>query len=255
MEPPSYIVDADVIGKPIDCAWRGPLAHVGPFQVVTPLYDRVASKTTCGVLTELAGFASWGAWRLARRTNVRVLLQMVEASFAAQVHPAYVDPDGADTFEARDRPAGQSAAAQLQIFLWRAINPKWWNSYYQPIAEAYHSAKLAHHIMPATKRGTFMRWLQRVTKRLDELAPKPREQPVENEDRMKKAARAAYWARHRGVPLPPEVLDVSCDFDLARREELVDRYLRALRWRDNPFLRSPARMKRLGFRGTPYRLA
>ncbi|HTR55943.1 MAG TPA: hypothetical protein VMJ10_34945 [Kofleriaceae bacterium] len=254
MQAPKYIADAKVEGAPIDFPWRGALAHIGPTETVNKMFDLVSSKTTCAVLTEAAGIIGWGAWRLKGRTDVRVLLQMVEASFAFQVHPAYVDPNGADTYEARDRPPAKSAAAQLQIFLWRAINVRWWNSYYQPIPAAFHSAYLVKHILPAAKQRTFATWLARLAKRLDDIAPKPRELPVEDEDRMKKPRREAYWARHRGVALPPEVLDVSTEFDPARREELVDRFLRSVRWQDNPFLRSPTQMKKLGFRGKPYRL-
>ena len=64
----------------------------------------------------------------------------------------------------------------------------------------------------------------------------------------------AYYARHWGEALPPQILDLDFDYKHENREELVNEYLNSLNWEDNPFLRSPEQMKGLGFKGTPYQL-
>jgi hypothetical protein len=52
-----------------------------------------------------------------------------------------------------------------------------------------------------------------------------------------------------------EALDPDVPYDDRRRREMLARFLKGLDWRKNPFLRSPAAMKKLGFEGKPYELA
>jgi hypothetical protein len=253
---PSYIEKAEVVGVPLDCRWEGALDHIGPVETVNKMFNLVASKTTCGVLTEAAGIIGWGAWRLKGLTDVDVLLQLVEATFAFQVHPYYVDRNGVVTRKAKDEPAGESAAGELQVLLWKGLNAeKWWDSYYQPIDTAYHSAYLVKHIIPKPKQKLFTKWLEGMFARIQQFAPKPEEQPVEDESSLTDDERAAYYARHWGEALPPEILDPDFDYNPARRAELVDKFLRSVDWRTNPFLRAPDAMLAMGFVSKPYQLS
>jgi hypothetical protein len=250
---PSYIEKAGIVGVPLDFVWHGAQAHIGPVETVNKMFNLIGYKTTCGMLTQAAGIISWGAWRLQGHTNVTVLLQMVEASFAFQVHPHYVDPDGAPTRKPRDQPPAESAAAKLQVLLWEGLDAeRYWQSYYQPHDSAFHSAYLVRHIMPKNKQKVFSKWLEGMLARIKQVAPKPDELPVEDEEALSPEERAAYYARHWGQALPPQVLDLEFDYQPGKRDELVDRFLRALDWKANPFLRSPDEMKKLGFQGTPY---
>jgi len=256
IQMPRYIKEADIAAAPLDFVWKGPLSHIGPVETVNKMFNLIASKTTCGMLTQAAGIIGWGAWRLKKYTDVTILLKMIEASFAFQVHPYYVDPDGADTYEPEDEPPAESAAAQLQVLLWEGIDAdKYWQDYYQPIDSAFHSAYLVRHIMPKNKKKIYSDWLEGMLARVRKIAPKPDEPPVEDEDELSSEERAAYYARHWGEALPPEVLDLGRDYQQSEREELVDRFLRQLDWTQNPFLRSPDEILRLGFKGKPYRLA
>ncbi|MCA9469789.1 MAG: hypothetical protein KC643_30690 [Nitrospira sp.] len=252
---PSYIEKAGVMGAPLDFVWKGALDHIGPVETVNKMFNLIGYKTTCGILTQAAGIISWGAWRLKGHTDVSVLLQMIEASFAFQVHPHYVNRNGVDTWEPKDEPAAKSAADELQVLLWEGLNTKkWWNDYYQPFDSAFHSAYLVRHIMPKNKKKVFSKWLEAILARIKEIAPKPDEEPVEDEDVLTPEELAAYYARHWGAALPPEVLDLEYDYQPSKREELVDRFLHQLDWRENPFLRSPEAIKKMGFKGTPYKL-
>jgi len=112
---PDYIKNAGIIGAPLDLVWNGPQAHIGPVETVNKMFNLIASKTTCGMLTQAAGIIGWGAWRLKGHTDVTVLLKMIEASFAFQVHPHYVDADGAETWDPEDEPAAESAAAKGSV--------------------------------------------------------------------------------------------------------------------------------------------
>jgi hypothetical protein len=253
---PSYIKEAEVVGIPLDCTWKGPLAHIGPVETVNKLMDLIASKTTCGILTEAAGIVSWGAWRLKEQADVSALLLMIEASFAFQVHPLYMDRNALPTKKPKEKPAAQSAAAELQVLFWQGLNAdRWWQNYYQPIQSAFHPAYLVRHIMPKNKKRVFSDWLEGVLARIARVAPKPDESPVEDPDELSPEEKTAYYARHWGRPLPPEVLDLAHDYEPGKREDLVDRFLRDLSWKDNPFLRAPDAMTKMGFEGRPYQLA
>jgi hypothetical protein len=255
MNIPNYIEKAGMVGVPIDFVWHGPLGHIGPVETVNKMLILMGSKTTCGALAQAAGIISWGAWRLKGHTNVNVLLQMIEASFAFQVHPHYVNRDGVPTKKAKENPPAESAAGELQVELWQALNAdKWWHSYYTPIYSAFHPAYLVRHIMPKDKKKVFSKWLEGLLARVKKLAPKPDEEPLEDEDQLSAKERAAYYARHWGDALPPQVLDLEFDLTAIKRKELVDCFLRELDWKKNPFLRSPDEMKKLGFEGKPYQL-
>jgi hypothetical protein len=252
---PDYIDSVGIVSDPIDFPWSGARAHIGPVETVNKMFNMVGYKTTCGMLTQAAGIIEWGAWRLSQHAEVSVLLQMIQASFAFQVHPDYVDRNAARTRAPEDEPAAQSAVDQLQLLLWRGLSAKeWWQSYYQPHDSAFHSAYLVRHIMHKSKKKVFSKWLEGMLDRIKEVAPKPNE-PFVKKKEMSPQEQSEYYARHWGEPLPPQVLDMSSDYDHTRREEFVDRYLRELDWKGNPFLRSPEAMKELGFEGTPYRLS
>jgi hypothetical protein len=252
---PPYIEKAGIVGAPLDFPWQGPQAHIGPVETVNKMFNLIGYKTTCGMLSQAAGIISWGAWRLEGHTNVKVLLQMVEASFAFQVHPCYVDPDGAPTRKPKERPAAESAAAKLQLLLWEGLDAdRYWHSYYQPHDSAFHSAYLVRHIMPKSKKKVFSDWLEGMLERIKEVAPKPDEPRVKDPDALSAKERDAYYSRHWGQSLPPQVLDVEFDYQPSKREELVEHFLRQLSWKENPFLRSPDAMKKLGFEGKPYEL-
>lgn len=255
IQVPGYINSAGIVGAPLDFKWEGALSHIGPVETVNKMFNLIGYKTTCGMLTQAAGIISWGAWRLQGHTDVSVLLNMIEASFAFQVHPHYVDRDGADTWEPEDEPAAESCASELQALLWEGLDAdSWWRSYYQPHDSAFHSAYVVRHIMPKNKKKIFSNWLEGMLARILKIAPKPDEQPIKNLKELSPEEKADYYARHWGEALPPQVLDLEFDYKCDMREDLVNRFLSELDWKNNPFLRSPKEMKSLGFKGTPYQL-
>ena len=222
MKIPAYIEKTSIIGAPLDFVWHGALAHIGPVETVNKMFDLIGSKTTCGMLTQAAGIISWGAWRLQGHTDTTALLQMVESSFAFQVHPNYVNRDGVPTYEPKDQPPAKSAAGELQVLLWKGLKAeKWWLSYYQPHDTAFHSAYVVRHIMPKKLKKVFSDWLERMLARIKRLAPKPDEPPIKNVHALSPEERSDYYARHWGQPLPPEVLDVEFDYQPSQREQLV----------------------------------
>ena len=203
---PRFIEKTGIVDTPLDFVWDGPLHHIGPTETVNKMFNLIASKTTCGMLTQAAGIISWGALRLQGHTKVDVLLQMIESTFAFQVHPNYVNPDAIPTQKPREQPPARSAADMFQRLLWRGLDPdKYWRSYYQPIDSAFHSAYLVRHILPKPKKKVFSKWLEEMLARIKEIAPKPDEPPlgVEDKESLSPKELEAYYARHWGEALPP----------------------------------------------------
>jgi hypothetical protein len=253
---PSYIEKAGIVGAPLEFTWEGPQGHIGPVETVNKMFNLIGYKTTCGMLTQAAGIIGWGAWRLQDYTDVKPLLQMIDASFAFQVDSYYVDRNGLPTRKPKTDPPAESAIGKLQLLLWEGLNAdRFWRSYFQPHDSAYHAAYLVRHIMPKKQRNIFNKWLEGMLARMKEVAPKPDEPPLKDASLLSRDDLDAYFARHRGVALPPQVLNIEIDYEPSRRIELVDRYLSELDWENNPFLRAPEEMKKLGFVGTPYHLA
>ncbi len=250
---PAFITRPKIVGAPVDYLWKGAGWHIGPVETVNKRFKDVGSKTTCGMLTQAAGIISWGAWRLKGQTDVSTLMHMIEASFAFQVHPDYVDSNAAPTYQPVEQPPAESAAMELQEFLWQALNAdKYWHDYYQPFESAFHTSYVVRHILPKPAQRAFRAWLNDMLQRIGQIAPKPDEPPAEDEDAMTPQELAKYYARHWGQPLPPHSLELERPYDPAERVHSVDQFLRGLSWQDNPFLRSPEQMAQRGFEGLAY---
>lgn len=255
---PSFI-PAAVAESPIDFTWKGDLAHIGPVDAVMPLMIRLGNVTNCGQITLMAGLLYWAGWRLKNHAPVpaKRFLQMAPAIFAYQVDRLYFDRGPVPVYEEYEdefTPA-LSAAFEIERFARRALKEEeFWNAYYPPVRETFHTAYLVSHIMPKKSKRGFAKWRDDLAARVKAVAPKP-DEPF----RMKKEfptpeAHLAWVAPHQGTALPPQILDPNFNYDESQRTVLLDKYLSELDWRENPYLRSPEAMKAAGFAGAPYRL-
>ena len=255
VSPPPYVVQAGIQALPLDFRWDGSGEHTGPMQTVTKLLARLAGTTTCGQVSLCAGVLQWGAWRLSPHTPVDSCLRLAEAAFAYQVDFRYLDFEQRSKEELPDEPPALSAMMELDRFMAYSIDAdEYWNSYYQPVTETFHSVHLVRHILPKPKRKMFEEWLNAVVDRIKVVAPKPEEEFKKKKEFDSVEAHKAFVARHRGNPLPPEIIDPGFDYNDEIRVELIDQFLQSLDWGANRYLRSPDEMKEIGFEGTPYRL-
>ena len=255
MTPPTFIARAEIRSLPLDFQWKGTGEHIGPVERVTKLLNSLSGTTTCGQVTLCSGVLQWGAWRLQGHTPVEHGFELAESAFAWQVDHRYVDEDQGPLGATPDEPPALSAMMELSEFMQQALNAKrWWNRYYQPISETFHSVHVVRHILPKTKRKLFDQWLNATVKRVKSVAPKPDEDFKPKDEFDSPEEHKEFIARHRGDPLPPQILDPDFDYDDDRRVELIDQFLQSLDWGANRYLRSPDEMKEIGFEGTPYRL-
>jgi hypothetical protein len=253
-ERPGFI-PAAVENRPLDFKWNGARDHIGPTETVTPLMERVWGTTTCGQITLCAGLLLWGGWRLRGHTDTETLLLLAEAAFAYQVDWRYLREDLVPFKRPPDEPPALSASMALIDFAQIALNPKKnWDNYYQPVRETFHSAHVVRHILPADVRKPFDAWLDVVAERVQKIAAKPEEAFRKKKEFATNEEYLEFCARHRGTPLPPQVLDPQFAYDDGQRAQLVRENLHGLNCQANMYLRSPEDMRALGFAGTPYKL-
>lgn len=251
---PPY-VPATLQGAPLDFEWQGALAHIGPQSGVTPLLKKLDGLTTCGQLTLCAGLLNWAAWRLKDAADESIpALELAEAAFAHQVDWRYVDRDAGHVRPAPDEPPARSALMQASLFLWEGLSVDWfWDSYYAPISQTFHTAHIVQHLMPKAQRPALVAWLEEAIQRLQQHARAP-DEPFRKQRSFPTIEEwKRFVGRHRGHPLPPDILDLRTPYDPARRTALVERFLEGLDPARNRFLRAPQAVRDLGFVGEPYR--
>ncbi|MFI2475936.1 hypothetical protein [Nocardia xishanensis] len=240
---------------PLDCVWEGASDHIGPTETVTPLVDRLSGTTTCAQIALCAGVLLWGTWRLRGLTQVEHNLELAEAAFAYCVDWRYVDVDAGPKGRAPHQPPEQSAMMQLNRFMRAALSrDHFWDSFFQPVFETFHSANIVHHILKPEDRPGFDRWLDHGAERIKLHFPKPADEYREYETFDSDEAYNEFVAPHRGIAVPPQLLNPDFDFDPHQRTKLMAEFLVGLNPDKNRYLRKPEAMLELGFAGMPYQL-
>lgn len=243
-----------ICSAPTDFRWSGARDHIGPVETVTPLLERLGNTTTCAQVTLCAGVFWWGFTRLSSFSALDHCQELFEAAFAYQVDWRYCDRDQGPTAEVPDHPAADSALLQLTHFMRAALGERSWSSYYQPVTSTFHSAHIVQHILPKQNQGMFNEWLNAVVDRIKTHYAKPTEPFKKKKEFATPCEHEAFLARHRGPPLPPQVLDLSIPYRPEARETLVREFLQSLDPDKNRYLRSAETMKSMNYLSTPYRL-
>jgi len=225
---PDFIPES-VVGAPLDFVWKGAQAHIGPVEQVTPLMEQIWGVTTCAEIGMCAGVMLWVKWRLDGFAEVDHDLELAEASFAYCVDWRYLDRDGGPKGKPPDQPPAMSAAMKVNSLMRRALDmDEYWYNQYQPVSETFHSAHIVRHILPNAAKRVFDNWLKVVSDRLRVYFPKPGDGGRKFAEFESREAYRAYTAPHRGVPVPPQLLDPSFDYNPEDREALVAKFLSGL---------------------------
>lgn len=226
--------------------------HIGPTEHVTPLGERVAGKTYCGLLSLAAGTTAWCAHRMSGKTDVSSLFHLVEVIFAFQNDWRYFDRAKLPFTKVPSEPMERSFIVGVEMAVRNFLNPKiFWKSGRVPDTPVFHLSHVVGYIMPKSEFKKFESWFYAASDRLDELAKRPLQRVLPKGDYQGKDREADLFACH-GVPFPPDVLDVSKPFEMDERENNVMAFLASLDWERNPFLASPTDMRDAGYKGEPY---
>src|SRR5262245_5838166 len=227
-----YIEALGVSKEPIKHKWKDndPLWVCGHGESKV---SRQIGKLTDRAITALAaGFATWGAARLRDRVDTSLLLQKIEATWAAIVDYRYVRPPETakpllypEDWKGPERGPIYVAVHMLNETLDSAMREQATSPY------AGSLAQLVIHIIGKPK--PFKEWYEAILKRFVKLYLGSEEDLV-------------------GPPVPQEALDPARDFDSEASDALLGTFVRSLNHSKNPYLRSPKEVLSAGFKGTPY---
>lgn len=243
----------DLSQAPLASEWKGPRAHIGPAETVTPLVRILGNKSKLSVISMMAGVSFWAARRLEHFTDVSHLDELIEASFAWHFNFRYLDPDAEPDNYPPANPPELSALMQIDtLFRSQMENMLDWTNPNAPIFPAFHLTMLVQHILPDHGRALFQTWLEKYLARI-ELTSLVQHKTDEEIDAIPRGPEMRdYCAMIRGKPLPPSFLDVSLELDGRDLEAEALANLKGLDHTKNRFLRSPSDMLAMGFKGDPY---
>lgn len=248
---PGFVPES--VQGPLDFAWRGARDHIGPTETVTPLLDMLAGTTTCGQLAMCAGILLWGSWRFKGQAEVEHNFELAEAAFAWHFNYRYVNTNRGPTGAPPDQPPAVSATMKLNGYMRQAMDPaQYWEKYYQPVRETFHAAHIVSHVLPKSAKKEFEAWLKEVVARVKRIASKPDEEFKKKKEFESVEAHQAFIARHRGAPIPPEILDLNVEVNESNRKNLNARFLAGLSPSDNRYLLRPEELSLLGVETIPY---
>jgi hypothetical protein len=109
-----------------------------------------------------------------------------------------------------------------------------------PIQQPALVSRFVEHVLPDP--APFLAWRDRCLQRLDQFYRKPVENPFDD----------LFEDYPRRTLVPREAFDLDFDFRPEQAEILIDRFLRSVDYKANPFLLSPEQMRIEGFEGSPY---
>ena len=242
---PSTILDKPPAGFPIEHEWSKALAekfYAWEEQNLRLLEAilKIDFKARMGLGTALA---EWLVWRFEGQADLELAHQAIEACWAAVVHPAYCKPLG---FEPKTVPTLSKVAAvdgplRIGLSILRETRGRYAKGKPDLASSVGKLALLDQHVIPAQKE--FEAWLKAILARTAKALPAG---PIPDSEVFDPTA---------GTPVAREFF---FDPEFKPKEsnrKALQAFLAKLDPKKNPFLRTPAEMKKEGFTGTPYELA
>jgi hypothetical protein len=232
---PAYLRGLNVEGQPLNYPWIDASHREYWAKPVPPLERKVERLDDRAIVGFTASCAEWVAWRLSPHTDVGVLLDTIDAAWASIIDWRYFEL-GDKPFKGLewDRWPGQTqrplcVAARTLI---EAVDNARRGT--DLSVEAVCAASLVEHVLPALK-AEFRAWRDAVLARLVKTNP----------------ADADHSA---GKLVAPDAFDPDVDYRPGGAKKLLGTFLAHLDPKRNRFLRSPEKLRQVGFAGTPYAL-
>lgn len=252
-EPPDYIQKSGLLEAPRQFPWKGEGQHFGPSEG-TVVHKELARLATCGIVAMAALMGEWLLYRLRASIDLERYLHYLDATLAWQLDHRYRDEEPLKKSQLKNIPAHQVLSDALWLIGLVAKDD------YQvgaPETNVNSAASLVHitrYVLPPKQRNAFTKWFRWAVARAAQLDPRPRGTKPKytqfvNLEEYYRAVRHYF-----GSPVPREALDPQAGFQPKERRARLSALLARLEHQKNPFLRSPAQMKKLGFAGKPYQL-
>src|SRR5262245_60134180 len=231
---PSYIAAAGVIDAPLKYKWDDEDPTTAYGDEVPRLADQILDMSNRAALVFGCALAEWIAFRIQPHSDDTMLFEYIDAARASSVDLAYTDVDAnpEQSLEWSDwsgpiRGPLCGAAMQLgEIVAQLDLD--------EPCdTDVVYLANLVEFTLPDVK--AFRKWRNWAIARLKELAP------GEGDGEL-------------GDMVPIQALDPESDFDPKDTKKLLREFLQSLEPKANRWLRTPAEMKKAGFKGKAYDL-
>lgn len=226
--PPPYIVRAKSLKAPITYDWDDQQADDYFLKPDERLRTEIRVISKRGTLSLSLGFAEWVAWRSDNEVVQSTVLPALEAIWAGGVDWKYLSTRNSPSWEGWSGPVLGPLAIVFRT-LADIIRLTKREQFASP--ESVCLSRLCEHVVPSLT--AFKSWRRSVIKRLKETHPKTQGDPL-------------------GDAVPREALDPAFDYRPEQDKELIRQFLCGLDFKKNPYLASPAEMKKAGFKGTPY---
>jgi len=248
--PSSYIQAARILDAPAKFPWKGTGMHFGPSQG-TKLHEVFGKLTTCGLTTVCAMVEEWLVWRLHASVDVDLLLDQIDATLAWEFDRCYRDLSSLRL--QKKTPAEQAIGDGVWMVQLLTEDDKWTGGLVA-IDKAAALVSITRQTLDDKPKRAFNTWLDFAIGRAAKLEPRPKRKKPAYSDFDSKEEYIEATRPYFGQPFPREALNPDIDYEPEDRERYLSRFLEGLDWKKNSFLRPPADMKKLGFKGTPYKL-
>jgi hypothetical protein len=250
--PPEYIQSAGVLDAPAKFPWDGDGMHFGPSQG-TKLHESLAKLTTRVISTVAALCAEWLLWRFHTVIDLDRYLHFIDSTLAWEIDLRYRDAGLAKGIP--DNTPANQALGDAMWMLRKVTSDDYWESPTVNVPSTASLVSITKQVLPAKSKAAFLAWLSDAIATATKLDTRPKKKrPAYTDFGGDRDAYHEALQPYFGQPLPREALEPMSGYQVAQRDELLSRFLAGLDWKKNPFLRSPDQMKKLGFKGTPYKL-
>ncbi len=252
--PPHYVVKSGVLDLPLKFSWDGKGMHFGASEG-TKLGKSLSRLTNRGLAVLAALVEEWLVWRLGKGIDVERILDHVDATLAWAIDRRYRDESSLKGAIPKDTPVNQALGDGVWMARTVTDDDRWETLVLPPSDSLFSLINVTKQTMPDQPKKAFLAWVNESIETATRLDPRPKKRMPSYRDFDKpEAYRAAAWPYFGEKALPREAFDPDFGYKPTQREELLNRFLVGLDWKKNPFLRSPEKMKKLGFKGKPYKL-
>ena len=231
--------------------WGSADEHIAP-PGETPLSRALQGKTNAGVITFIAGCALLCAKRLERIGDTRRLVMLSECLLCFEASPHYYSG------YRRPKPASPPPAVEqvISAIFTRATavfqQLPGEHSSFPPMSAAKNIVALTKLVLGPNNRKYLENWIKTAVGRLNQFAPNDNQVFKTRLDFETEEEWQIVKRRNFGVPVPLEVLNDKIALTESDLPRLYADFLKSVKWRENPYLRSPDALVEAGFQGTAY---